>query len=120
MTGTLRTAAEIIQDLGLQIRPAGWKRLAKRHGIPHYRLGRHTYYDDDGVAQLLERTRTWPDAAPDPALPGDAAPMSSAGQRMASAGSVRRAQDGARMLKASSRLGLPSAADRNAIALVTH
>lgn len=109
MTAPLRTAQQVIQDLGLSMTPGAFKRLARQLALPYHKIGKHPYYGQDAVDQLLKDTRICPDAAPARASHGDAAPLSSDGQRMAQRGSVQRARQAANALRQHSRPGSASA-----------
>jgi len=100
MTAPLRTAQQLIIDMGLTgMTPSAFKRLAKQLGLPYHKIGRQPYYAQDAVDYLLQETRRWTEVPSAPASPVRMVPMPSPGQKMESIVSVQRARNAATELR---------------------
>lgn len=77
----LLSAAEAARAINPALNAKTFKRLADRHGIPHYKLGRERFYAPGDIQTLLERSIRCPEEEQAPVSHGDVVVGSSAGRK---------------------------------------
>ncbi|MCA1939363.1 MAG: helix-turn-helix domain-containing protein [Caenispirillum bisanense] len=107
----LLSAAEAARAINPALDAKTFKRLADRHGVPHYKLGRDRFYAVDDITTLLERTLRCPDEDEGRGWTGAAERGSSAGRKTDAHASAAQARLIVEKLKKPLSGSSPSAAN---------